>query len=108
MSLSAQQRFDLRYPDRFFIGGEWVSPSTMSTFEVINPATERVQMRVVAIGRRLQSGTVGHNAFRGGDFTVGFGGFKQSGVGREGGVEGLLPYCETKAMLLDDAPSRLD
>lgn len=64
--------------------------------------------RVYAIGRRLQSGTVGHNAFRGGDFTIGFGGFKQSGVGREGGVQGLLPYFETKTMLLDAAPSKLD
>jgi len=63
--------------------------------------------RVYDIGRRLQSGTVGHNAFRGGDFTIGFGGFKQSGVGREGGVEGLLPYLETKTLLLDDAPSEL-
>jgi acyl-CoA reductase-like NAD-dependent aldehyde dehydrogenase len=63
--------------------------------------------RVYDIGRRVQAGTIGHNAFRGGDFTIGFGGFKQSGVGREGGVEGLLPYLETKTMLLDDAPSKV-
>ena len=25
-----------------------------------------------------------------------FGGFKQSGLGREGGVEGIAPYFETK------------
>jgi len=62
--------------------------------------------RVYDIGRRLQSGTVGHNMFSGGDFTIGFGGFKQSGVGREGGVEGLLPYLETKTLLLNDAPSK--
>lgn len=63
--------------------------------------------RVYEIGRRLQSGTVGHNAFRGGEFTIGFGGFKQSGLGREGGVEGLLPYFETKTMLLDALPTSL-
>jgi acyl-CoA reductase-like NAD-dependent aldehyde dehydrogenase len=63
--------------------------------------------RVYQMGRRLQSGTVGHNAFRGGDFTMAFGGFKQSGVGREGGVEGLLPYLETKTMLLDALPAKL-
>jgi acyl-CoA reductase-like NAD-dependent aldehyde dehydrogenase len=34
--------------------------------------------------------------------TVGFGGYKQSGVGREGGKEGLLPYLEAKTMFLDD------
>jgi betaine-aldehyde dehydrogenase len=63
--------------------------------------------RVYEIGRRLQAGTVGHNAFSGGDFSIGFGGFKQSGLGREGGVEGLLPYLESKTMLLDAAPSQL-
>jgi hypothetical protein len=63
--------------------------------------------RVYDIGRRLQSGTVGHNAFRGGDFTIGFGGFKQSGLSREGGVEGLLPYLESKTLLLDEAPSKI-
>ena len=38
------------------------------------------------------------------DFDVAFGGFKQSGVGREGGREGLLPYLESKTVLLDAAP----
>ena len=35
------------------------------------------------------------------DFSVAFGGFKQSGVGREGGREGLLPYLEPKTLMLD-------
>jgi acyl-CoA reductase-like NAD-dependent aldehyde dehydrogenase len=34
-----------------------------------------------------------------------FGGFKQSGIGREGGPEGLLPYLETKSIILDGVPS---
>ncbi len=36
----------------------------------------------------------------------GVGGFKQSGIGREGGVDGLLPFLESKAMLLDGPTSR--
>jgi aldehyde dehydrogenase (NAD+) len=36
-----------------------------------------------------------------------FGGFKQSGIGREGGAEGLLPYVETKSILLDAMPAEL-
>jgi acyl-CoA reductase-like NAD-dependent aldehyde dehydrogenase len=40
--------------------------------------------------RQLRSGSVGHNAFRT-DFSFAFGGFKQSGIGRECGNEGLLP-----------------
>ena len=59
--------------------------------------------RAYAVGRRLRSGTVGHNAFKA-DFSIAFGGFKQSGIGREGGVEGLLPYLETKTMIFESAP----
>jgi betaine-aldehyde dehydrogenase len=60
--------------------------------------------RAYSVARRLRSGTVGHNGQRL-DFTIAFGGFKKSGVGREGGVEGLLPYLETKTILLEDRPS---
>ena len=60
--------------------------------------------RAWAVARRLRTGTVGHNALRV-DFSIGFGGFKQSGVGREGGLEGLRSYLETKTLLLDGIPS---
>ena len=36
---------------------------------------------------------------------MGFGGFKQSGIGREGGRDGLLPYLESKGIILDEIPS---
>ena len=62
--------------------------------------------RAYAVGRAVRTGTVSHNMLRI-DFSIAFGGFKQSGVGREGGVEGLLPYLETKTMLLEDRPSHL-
>jgi acyl-CoA reductase-like NAD-dependent aldehyde dehydrogenase len=55
--------------------------------------------------RQLRAGTVGHNAFRT-DFGIAFGGFKQSGIGREGGIEGLLPFLETKTVILDGPPGR--
>ncbi len=53
------------------------------------------------VARKLRSGTVGHNSFRS-DFGIAFGGFKQSGIGREGGREGLLPYLESKTVILDE------
>ncbi|MFM0262850.1 aldehyde dehydrogenase [Paraburkholderia sediminicola] len=56
------------------------------------------------VARRLRSGTVAHNGFKT-DFTIAFGGFKQSGVGREGGVPGLRAYLEPKTVLLADAVS---
>lgn len=62
--------------------------------------------RAYQVARRLRSGTVGHNSFRA-DFSIAFGGFKQSGIGREGGTEGLLPYLETKTVILDAEPSHL-
>jgi acyl-CoA reductase-like NAD-dependent aldehyde dehydrogenase len=57
------------------------------------------------VARQLRAGTVGHNAFRT-DFGIAFGGFKQSGLGREGGVEGLHPFLETKTVILDGPPAR--
>jgi aldehyde dehydrogenase (NAD+) len=60
--------------------------------------------RAYKVARRLRAGTVGHNAFRT-DFMIGFGGFKQSGLGREGGRDGLLPFLESKTVLLDGEPT---
>ncbi|MCW2525981.1 MAG: aldehyde dehydrogenase [Pseudonocardiales bacterium] len=62
--------------------------------------------RAFATARQLRSGTVGHNAAMYG-FEIAFGGVKQSGVGREGGREGLLPYLESKTVLLSGRPSSL-
>ncbi|MBN8499780.1 MAG: aldehyde dehydrogenase [Sphingomonadales bacterium] len=58
------------------------------------------------IGRRIRTGGFGQNGLRM-DFGLPFGGFKQSGIGREGGPEGLWGYVETKTMLLDAMPARL-
>ena len=60
--------------------------------------------RARQVATRLRSGTVGHNAFRT-DFGIAFGGFKQSGIGREGGTEGLLPFLETKTVILEGTPT---
>ena len=62
--------------------------------------------RAYTVARSIRTGTMGQNAMRL-DFSIAFGGFKQSGVGREGGVEGLLPYLETKTLLLDALPAHL-
>ena len=62
--------------------------------------------RAYATARELRSGTVGHNSFRT-DFNIAFGGFKQSGIGREGGTEGLFPFLETKTLLLDARPTHV-
>ncbi len=60
--------------------------------------------RAREVAGQLRSGTVGHNAFRS-DFGMAFGGFKQSGIGREGVREGLLSFLETKAVILEGRPA---
>ena len=56
------------------------------------------------VARGVRTGALAHNAFKL-DFFLPFGGFKQSGIGREGGVSGLLSYTESKTILLAGAPS---
>jgi acyl-CoA reductase-like NAD-dependent aldehyde dehydrogenase len=58
------------------------------------------------LARRIRSGNLGQNGMKA-DFNLPFGGCKQSGVGREGGVEGLSAYLETKTLLLDRLPEAL-
>ncbi len=62
--------------------------------------------RAYQVARQLRSGMVGHNTFRA-DLSIAFGGFKQSGVGREGGREGLLPFLESKTIILNAKPSHV-
>ena len=58
------------------------------------------------VARRVRTGTVSQNS-AGADFSLGFGGFKKSGLGREGGVAGLKSYLEAKTILLDELPKAL-
>lgn len=52
--------------------------------------------RIIA---RLRFGHVGQNTGTGPTPEAPFGGMKQSGLGREGGIEGLLEYCELQTVV---------
>jgi succinate-semialdehyde dehydrogenase / glutarate-semialdehyde dehydrogenase len=52
--------------------------------------------KALAVAERIESGMVGVNRGIVSDPAAPFGGWKQSGVGREGAHEGLLEYLETK------------
>ncbi|WP_319800496.1 aldehyde dehydrogenase family protein [Pararhodobacter zhoushanensis] len=53
--------------------------------------------RAYSFARRVQAGNMSVNSMIV-DITMPFGGFKQSGMGREGGLEGLGNYLETKSI----------
>jgi aldehyde dehydrogenase (NAD+) len=50
--------------------------------------------RILWMSERMRAGVVWANTFNRFDPTSPFGGYKESGFGREGGVHGLLPYLE--------------
>lgn len=50
------------------------------------------------LAARIKAGSISVNGGAGMDFTMPFGGFKQSGLGREHGREGVEAYIETKTI----------
>jgi aldehyde dehydrogenase (NAD+) len=54
--------------------------------------------RAMAMARRFRTGTVGVNGGQWFDVESPFGGYKQSGLGREWGTEGLEDFLETKTI----------
>jgi succinate-semialdehyde dehydrogenase/glutarate-semialdehyde dehydrogenase len=57
--------------------------------------------RGMRIAARLESGMVGLNRGLVSDPSAPFGGFKESGLGREGAHEGMLAFCETKYLAVE-------
>ncbi len=57
------------------------------------------------VAKALRCGTVWINTYGGFYNEVPFGGYKQSGFGRELGKEGLLEYTQTKNICIDTTPS---
>ncbi|MGH8308090.1 MAG: aldehyde dehydrogenase family protein, partial [Gammaproteobacteria bacterium] len=52
------------------------------------------------IAKRIQAGTVWINTYRQNSVTTPFGGFKQSGLGRERGRQALRQYQQVKSVFL--------
>ena len=49
------------------------------------------------VSKALKAGTVWVNSYRAVSYMMPFGGMKQSGIGRESGVEAVRAYLETKS-----------
>ena len=59
-----------------------------------------------AVAKRMRTGTVWINEWHMLSERAPFGGYKQSGIGREFGEEGLNAYTEVKTLYVDDAKTR--
>ena len=57
--------------------------------------------RIIRVSEGLESGLVGVNDAAGYTHEIPFGGFKESGLGREGGKQGLEEYMEVKSIILN-------
>ncbi len=62
--------------------------------------------KAMDVAKRLRTGTVWINEWHLISEKAPFGGYKQSGIGREFGIEGLREYTETKHLHIDEVGSR--
>jgi aldehyde dehydrogenase (NAD+) len=60
--------------------------------------------RAMNVPKRLRAGTVWVNAYRVVSYLAPFGGFKDSGIGRENGIAAIYEYLETKSVFLNPTP----
>ena len=56
-----------------------------------------------AIANKLRAGTVWVNTYRAVSFTMPFGGYKASGLGRENGADAIEGYLQTKSVWINNA-----
>ncbi|WP_202800348.1 aldehyde dehydrogenase family protein [Nitratireductor aquibiodomus] len=61
--------------------------------------------RARRVSRKLKAGTVWVNTYRAIDVQVPFGGYRQSGLGRENGPEALDEFTQIKSVVTDFAPA---
>jgi len=61
----------------------------------------RYAARIIRVSEGLESGLVGVNDAAGYTHEIPFGGFKESGLGREGGRQGIEEYLEVKSIVLN-------
>jgi aldehyde dehydrogenase (NAD+) len=71
-----------------------------SIYGLSGAVTSASEDRAMAVARRVRTGTLMVNGGFWNAPDVPFGGYRQSGVGRENGVEGFEEYLETKAIAL--------
>ena len=69
-----------------------------SIYGLSGAVTSASEERALAVARRIRSGTLSVNGAMWFAVDTPFGGYRQSGVGRENGIAGFEEYLETKAI----------
>lgn len=77
-----------------------------SSFGLAGGVWSRDNERAMSIAKKLRAGTVWVNEWHLLNDKAPFGGYKQSGVGRELGIEGLKAYTEVKHIHVDEVLDR--
>jgi aldehyde dehydrogenase (NAD+) len=78
---------------------EAVTIANDSRYGLVGAVWSADEERAVAVAAQLQVGSVAVNSTAVLDFASPFGGFKQSGIGREGGPEGISGFVEYQAII---------
>jgi aldehyde dehydrogenase (NAD+) len=60
--------------------------------------------RATTMAKRIRAGTVWVNTYRAVSFTMPFGGYKASGLGRENGIEAIDGYLQSKSVWINNGP----
>src|SRR5215470_13795273 len=60
--------------------------------------------RATTMAKRIRAGTVWVNTYRAVSFTMPFGGYKASGLGRENGMEAIEGYLQSKSVWINNGP----
>jgi len=81
------------------VAAEAVAIANDSRYGLVGAVWSADKERAAAVGAQLQAGSVAVNSTAVLDFGSPFGGFKQSGIGREGGPEGITGFVEYQAII---------
>lgn len=85
---------------------EAIKLANKSIYGLAGAVWSKDQDRALRVARQLETGTVWINEYHLLNPGMPFGGYKQSGIGREMGEEGLKAYLEVKHMWVSDCDER--
>ena len=89
---------------RFGAEGEAIAAANATEYGLVAYVFTQDLDRALRVSDRLDTGMVGINQGVVSNAAAPFGGIKQSGIGREGGPEGLEEYLTTKYVAIASAP----